>query len=440
MCCSHSSQRWKRRRVPTRQSQRKRHHAKKARAIISTASMPQSQILTVSQLTRRIKDAVEGSFPLVWVQGEITNCMRAGSGHVYLTLKDDTAQIRAVVWRTTAARLRFELHDGLEVLASGPIEIYEARGTYQLIVEQLLPQGLGALELAFRQLCEKLMAEGLFAAERKRKIPRFPRRIALITSPTGAAVRDMLQVITRRWQGTDIVIVPVAVQGEGAAAQIAAALAAVHRIPRVDVVITGRGGGSLEDLWAFNEEIVARAIFLCQIPVVSAVGHEIDVTVADLVADVRALTPSEAGALVVPFHDEVRAELSRLQQHLLQVLRSQVATARARLETLGSRRVMTRPVERIHELARRIDELELRARRAVQHRLAVVREQVAALGGRLEALSPLKVLERGYSVTRLVQSGTVLRTSDQARPGELVETLLQSGKITSRVEAVQPEQ
>jgi exodeoxyribonuclease VII large subunit len=410
------------------------------RVTISTAGTSQPSILTVSELTHEIKDAVEGNFPLVWVQGEVTNCTRAGSGHVYLTLKDDSAQIRAVVWRNTAARLRFDLHDGLEVVAAGPVEVYEARGTYQLIVEQLLPQGVGALELAFRQLCEKLSAEGLFAAERKRKLPRFPRRIALITSPTGAAVRDMLQVITRRWQGADIVIVPVAVQGDGAAAQIAAALAAVHRIPRVDVVITGRGGGSLEDLWAFNEEIVARAIFGCQIPVVSAVGHEIDVTVADLVADVRALTPSEAGELVVPVHDEVRAELLRLQQHLLQALRSQAATARARLEAMGSRRVLTRPVERIHELARRIDELEVRARRAVQHRLAVVREQLAAVGGRLDALSPLKVLERGYSVTRLIQSGTVLRSSDQARPGDLLETLLQSGKITSRVETVQTEQ
>jgi exodeoxyribonuclease VII large subunit len=396
--------------------------------------MPEQPILTVSQLTRQIKDAVEGSFPAVWVQGEVTNCQRAGSGHIYLTLKDDTAQIRAVVWRTTAARLKFDLRDGLEVVAAGPVEVYETRGTYQLIVEQLLPQGVGALELAFRQLCEKLSAEGLFAVERKRRLPRFPRRIALITSPTGAAVRDMLQVISRRWQGTNIVIVPVAVQGDGAAAQIAAALRSVHRLPHVDVVITGRGGGSLEDLWAFNEESVARAIFDCRIPVVSAVGHEIDVTIADLVADVRALTPSEAGELVVPFLDEVRAELLRLQQHLLQALRSQAVTARARLEALGSRRVLTRPGERIHELFRQIDELELRARRATAHRLVVVREQLAAAGGKLEALSPLKVLERGYSVTRLVPSGAVVRSSEQVRAGDLLETLLQSGKITSRVE------
>ncbi|MBI3861256.1 MAG: exodeoxyribonuclease VII large subunit [Planctomycetia bacterium] len=396
--------------------------------------MSQPPILTVSQLTRQIKDAVEGSFPLAWVVGEITNCTRAGSGHVYLTLKDDAAQIRAVVWRNTAARLRFDLHDGLEVVAAGPVEVYEARGTYQLIIEQLMPQGMGALELAFRQLCERLKAEGLFAPERKRPIPRFPRRIALITSPTGAAVRDMLQVITRRWSAAELVIVPVAVQGEGAAAQIAAALRAVHRLPRVDVVITGRGGGSLEDLWAFNEELVARAIFDCKVPVVSAVGHEIDVTVADLVADVRALTPSEAAELVVPHHDAIRTELSRIRQHLAQALVSRAAAARARLEALATHRVLTKPTERLHDLSRQIDEIEIRANRAIRQRLKQIREQLAANGGRLDALSPLKVLERGYSVTRLAASAEVVRSTGQAKPGDLLETLLQSGRLTSRVE------
>ena len=396
--------------------------------------MSQSPVLTVSQLTRQIKDAVEGNFPLAWVLGEITNCTRAGSGHIYLTLKDDSAQIRAVVWRNTAVKLRFDVHDGLEVVAAGPVEVYEARGTYQLIIEQLMPQGVGALELAFRQLCDKLKAEGLFGPERKRPIPQFPRRIALITSPTGAAVRDMLQVITRRWQAADIVIVPVAVQGEGAAAQIAAALRGVHLLPGVDVVITGRGGGSLEDLWAFNEEIVARAIFDCRIPVVSAVGHEIDVTVADLVADVRALTPSEAAELVVPHHDAVRAELGRLRQHLARALVSQAATARARLDALATRRVLTRPAERLHDLSRQVDELELRARRAIGNRLKMVRQQLATAGGRLEALSPLKVLERGYSVTRLIPSGQVLRSGEQAQPGDKIETLLQTGRLVSRVE------
>ncbi|MBS0260513.1 MAG: exodeoxyribonuclease VII large subunit [Planctomycetes bacterium] len=392
-------------------------------------------VLTVSQLTRQIKDAVEGNFPLCWVVGEITNCTRAGSGHYYLTLKDDTAQIRAVIWKNTASRLKFAIHDGLEVVAAGPVEVYEARGTYQLVVEQLMPQGLGALELAFRQLCEKLQAEGLFAPERKRPIPRFPRRIALITSPTGAAVRDMLQVITRRWQAVDIVVVPVAVQGDGAAAQIAHALRNVHKLPGVDVVITGRGGGSLEDLWAFNEEVVARAIYDCRIPVVSAVGHEIDVTVADLVADVRALTPSEAAELVVPHRDAVEAELTKLQQHLSKALVSQAAAARSRLDALASRRVLTRPAERLHDLARAVDDLELRARRAMSHRLAMIRQQLQAMAGQLEALSPLKVLERGYSVTRRVPSGEVIHSAAQVQVGDQLETLLQAGRIVSRVES-----
>lgn len=397
--------------------------------------MSKPQAITVTELTRRIKDAVEGSFPFVWVQGEITNCTRAGSGHVYLSLKDDSAQIRAVVWRSTAVRLKFELRDGLAVVAAGPVEVYEARGTYQLVIEQLQPQGIGALELAFRQMCEKLAAQGLFAPERKRPLPRFPRRIALVTSPSGAAVRDMLQVIGRRWRAVDIVIVPVAVQGETAAGEIAAALRSVHRIPGVELVIAGRGGGSLEDLWAFNEEVVARAIFECRLPVVSAVGHEIDVTIADLVADVRALTPSEAAELVVPHANEVRADLLRIERHLAQALRGRAAAARARLESLSSRRVLARPAERLHELARQVDELELRARRALANRFRFARHELATAGGRLDALSPLKVLERGYSVTRLLASGAVVRSAAQVQPGDLLETRVHSGQFTSRVES-----
>ncbi|MFN0053375.1 MAG: exodeoxyribonuclease VII large subunit [Planctomycetales bacterium] len=391
-------------------------------------------ILTVAQVTRQIKDAVEGNFPLVYVLGEISNCTRAGSGHVYLTLKDDTAQLRAVIWKGTASRLRFDLHDGLEVIAVGPVEVYEARGTYQLVVQQLAPQGIGALELAFRQMCEKLEAQGLFAQERKRPLPRFPRRIALVTSPTGAAVRDMLQVITRRWPAAKVVVVPVAVQGEGAAAQIARALQTVHRLPEVDVVIAGRGGGSLEDLWAFNEEVVARAIFDCRIPVVSAVGHEIDVTIADLVADRRALTPSEAGELVVPHRDEVLADLRRLQQRLAQGLRAQAVAARGRLDSLATRRVFTRPLERLHDHARRLDEWDLRLRRAIGHRLETARQQLGSASATLLALSPLQVLERGYSVTRRSDSGSVVQSAQQVQPGDLIETRLRAGRIVSRVE------
>lgn len=398
--------------------------------------MARPPILTVSQITRQIKDAVEGNFPYVYVLGEVSNCTRAGSGHIYLTLKDDAAQLRAVMWRSAAARLRFDVHDGLEVIAVGPVELYEARGTYQLVIEQLVPQGLGALELAFRQLCAKLEAEGLFAPERKRPLPRFPQRIALVTSPSGAAVRDMLQVILRRWPGASVVVVPVAVQGEGAAAQIADALRSVHRIPGVDVVIAGRGGGSLEDLWAFNEEIVARAIVACRIPVVSAVGHEIDVTVADLVADRRALTPSEAGELVVPHRDEVRAGLGRLEQRLMHALRRQAHSSRALLEGLASRRVFARPAERLHALGQRLDDIEARLCCGAARRVERGRQHLHSLAGRLEALSPLKVLERGYSVTRRLSDGTVLCTTAGVAPGEQIETRLARGSITSRVETV----
>ena len=399
--------------------------------------MAKAPLLTVSELTRQLKDAVEGNFPYVWVVGEISNCTRASSGHIYLTLKDDTAQIRGVVWRNAAARLKFDMHDGLEVVAAGPLEVYAARGTYQIVIEQMLPQGLGALELAFRQVCEKLEAEGLFAAERKRPLPRFPRRIALVTSPSSAAVRDMLQVIGRRWTGTDIVIVPVAVQGAGAAAEIAAALRRVHLLPRVDVVITGRGGGSLEDLWAFNEEVVARAIFDCPLPVISAVGHEIDVTVADLVADRRALTPSEAGELVVPHRDEIQSELQRLQHRLAHALQGRAAAARSRVESLATRRVLTRPLERLHEAARRLDELEHRARRAMRNRLAEARQRLAAHSASLDALSPLKVLDRGYSLTQTFPEGHLVRQPEQVQPGIQIQTLLPAGRILSRVEVVE---
>jgi len=272
--------------------------------------MADAEILSVSELTARLKALVETGFPHVCVEGEISNLTKATSGHVYFTLKDEGAQLRAVMWRSAAARIRFELSDGLHVVAVGPVEVYATRGSYQIVVEQLAPQGIGPLELAFRQLYEKLAAEGLFRPERKRPLPRFPRRIALVTSPAGAAVRDMLQVITRRWPACPIVIVPVPVQGASAAPEIAAAFQSLAKIPDVDVVITGRGGGSLEDLWAFNEEVVARAIFACPIPVVSAVGHEIDVTIADLIADRRALTPSEAAELVVPQRTEILSELS----------------------------------------------------------------------------------------------------------------------------------
>ncbi|MBS0205342.1 MAG: exodeoxyribonuclease VII large subunit [Planctomycetes bacterium] len=401
---------------------------------VPTETVP---VLTVSALTFVLKEVVETSFPHVWVSGEISNLMRAGSGHVYFTLKDDAAQLKGVMWRSAAQRLRFDLRDGMDVIVAGAIQVYEARGQHQIVVEQMQPKGIGPLELAFRQLQQKLAAEGLFAPERKRPLPRYPRRVALVTSPTGAAVRDMIQVMTRRWPRVDIVIVPVAVQGDPAAGQIAAALRRVHLIPGVDVVICGRGGGSLEDLWAFNEEVVARAIHACRVPVISAVGHEVDVTIADLVADRRALTPSEAAELVVPLESDVRMELNLMRQRLVSSLRQQTQRARVRLDSLADRRCFTRPLDRLHDLSRRLDELEGRLNRGVRQSVATARQQLHALASSLNALSPLAVLDRGYSLTKRVADGELIDDAGTVAIGDQISTLLARGSMISEVKSIE---
>jgi exodeoxyribonuclease VII large subunit len=357
---------------------------------------------------------------------------------VYLTLKDEQAQIRAVLWRGTASRLPFELADGLEVVAFGSVEVYAPRGSYQLVIRHLQPKGVGALELAFRQLKEKLEKEGLFDPIHKKPLPRYPRRIVVVTSPTGAAVRDFLQVTSRRWTGTEIWICPVRVQGDGAAAEIAAALGRVNRIADVDLIVLTRGGGSLEDLWAFNEEAVARAIFHSKVPVVSAVGHEIDLTIADLVADRRALTPSEAGELVVPNREEVVAWLQRTTYRLRAGLRGRTAGARALLEALGRHRVFQKPLERVRDGVRRLDEWDRRAGRAVAHRVKLARSRVERLAHALESLSPLAVLARGYSVT--LADGKVVRRADEVTVGQALHTRVHQGQIRSRVEEAKLDQ
>lgn len=399
--------------------------------------MDEHDILSVTELTQRLKALVETGFSHVCVEGEISNFSRATSGHIYLTLKDETAQIRAVLWRSAASRIRFELHDGLHVVAAGPIEVYAARGTYQLVVERIAPQGIGPLELAFRQRYEKLAAEGLFRPERKRPLPRFPRRIALVTSPVGAAVRDMLQVITRRWPACDIVIVPVAVQGAVAAEEIAAGLRSVPRISGVDVVITGRGGGSLEDLWAFNEEVVARAIFECPIPVVSAVGHEVDVTIADLIADKRALTPSEAGEIVVPAREDVVSDLKHMARRLQAAMQNHLQHRNLLLEGIARSRALARPLELVHDRERLVDEFSERLRRAIGRQIERARHRVEAIGCTIDALSPLKVLNRGYSLTRSMATEKIVRTSRDISAGERIETRLAQGRLTSVVESVE---
>lgn len=395
----------------------------------------QIPILTVSELSNVLKSHIEDSFGLVAVRGEVSNVSRTAKGHVFLTLKDESAQLRAVLWQTTARSLKFQLKDGLEVVAVGGLDLYPARGTYQLVVDDLIPQGIGALELAFRQMREKLAAEGLFDTNRKRELPRFPRRIALVTSPQGAAVRDMLQVILRRWPAAQLVIVPVPVQGDGAAERIARGISLLPQLPDVDVAIVGRGGGSLEDLWPFNEEVVARAIFASSIPIISAVGHEIDVSISDLVADHRALTPSEAGETVVPDASELRLAISQLRERLGRALQSRLSSAQERLDQLRGRPVLSDPRRALEQWDQRLRELFERLQLAQRNRQAQGQAELARLAATLDALSPLKVLARGYSITRNRRTGAVIQSADQIAVGEVIETRLASGQIVSRVES-----
>ena len=309
-----------------------------------SAAGPQRKVLSVSQLNSLIRDTLQSAFPSVWVSGEVVDLSRPQSGHVYLSLKDDQGQLRAVIWRGTASRLRFDLQDGMQVICEGVVDVYPPRGTYQLIIRQLEPRGIGALQLALIQLRERLAAEGLFDPAHKQALPRFPRRIAVITSPTGAAIRDFLEVVRRRWRGSQLLVIPTRVQGAEATDEIIQAMRTAHRLrPRPDVLVLTRGGGSLEDLWCFNEERLVREIYAAQIPVVSAVGHEIDVTLADLVADLRALTPTEAGEHVVPSQIDVGNELRALARVMGSCIRRRWQTAQTRVEALAQRRVLAHP-------------------------------------------------------------------------------------------------
>ena len=392
-------------------------------------------VLSVAALTAQIKGLLEAKFPGVWVSGEISDLSRPRSGHVYFTLKDESAQIRAVMWRSTAERLTFDLSDGMEIIGCGDVEVYPPRGSYQLIVRQVEPQGLGALQLAFRRLHAKLSAEGLFEARHKKNLPTFPCRVAVVTSPTGAAIRDLWEVMRRRWPNIHVTLIPVRVQGEGAAREIAKAIETANRLATPpDVLVVCRGGGSVEDLWCFNEEPMVRAIFASQIPVVSAVGHEIDVTLSDLVADVRALTPTEAGEVLLPSSDEIQRRLHDLGNRLVSSLRRQAIQARTRLDGLAQRRVFLRPYDLIHESSRRLDELDGRATRALLQQIRRTRERLQGVAGKLESLSPLGVLGRGYSVTWRSADGALLHDSSAIEAGEEITTRLAQGQVISRVE------
>lgn len=394
----------------------------------------QETVLSVSDLNRDIKSTLQADFSSVWVTGEVSDLARPNSGHLYLTLKDDSSQIRGVIWKNTAQRIRFPLDDGTQVLCSGDIDVYPPRGTYQLIIRQIEPRGEGALQAALRKLRAKLDAEGLFAAQLKQAIPKFPKRVGVITSPSGAALRDFLQVAARRWQGTELVIIPSRMQGAGSADEVVQAIATAHQLqPSIDALVITRGGGSIEDLWSFNEEKVVRAIHAAQVPVVSAIGHEIDVTLADLVADLRALTPSEAAERVIPSAIEMRSGLDQLGKRLQSMIRSRCSDSRQKLDSLATRRVLLHPEEYVRMWSHRVDELQIRAGRAVAMQLERQQQRVAAVAGQLETLSPLSVLARGYSVT--MKDKAVIRSTEILTEGDLLTTKLDQGVIVSRVES-----
>ena len=400
--------------------------------------MNQPPVISVTELVTAFKEVVESALPPVNVEAEISNCRRSAAGHYYLTLKDQNSEIGAVIWKSTASRLKFEPKDGTKIVATGSLQVYVARGSCQFIISRLQPRGIGELELAFRQLRERLDAEGLFSPHRKRPLPAIPRRIALVTSPTSAAVKDMIQVITRRWPAARLIIVPVPVQGPGAAQQIADGIVAAQRIPAADVIITGRGGGSLEDLWPFNEEIVARAIAASTVPIVSAVGHEIDVSISDLVADRRALTPSEAGEIVVPSVDEFRQHLKGTFGRIHRGLVAHLQRLNLRLQAVETRSVFERPMSLIDERRQRCDDLAERAARGVRRQTESLQQRLCTAAASLEALSPLRVLSRGYSLTS-DGDGKLIRSTAGIMPKSRLQTRIADGVIHSEVTEVCPD-
>lgn len=403
--------------------------------MLSLYDLADAEPPTVSELTAQIQRSLETGFTDIRVVGEISSLSRPSSGHLYFNLKDANASIRAVVWRSSVRNLKVDLESGMEVIGRGRLTVYPPRGDYQLVLDDVVPKGLGAADIALRKLKEKLAKLGYFAADRKKKIPRFPRRIALVTSRSGAAIRDMLEILVRRWPAAEVLVGPVRVQGEEAPIDIARMMAAVSRVRGIDVVILGRGGGGKDDLHAFNDERVARAIFACPIPVISAVGHEIDVTIADMVADRRALTPSEAAEIATPDRVELRKHLGARGQRLLDLLRHRLKAHRQRLDDFAGRRVMQKPVERLRDRERRLDEIDQRLRASMRRRIEIGDARVAALAGKLDSLSPLNVLARGYSLTRTTE-GLVVRSHSDVKAGDEIDVLLADGRLTAVVTQV----
>lgn len=399
----------------------------------------QRKVFTVSQLTREVRMMLETGFGGVWIEGEISNLIKHTSGHMYLSLKDEGSQIQAVIFRNVNQHIRFEMKDGLKVLVYGKITVYEKRGQYQIVVERIEPKGIGALELAFRQLVEKLRREGLFDPANKKPIPYLPERIGVITSPTGAVIRDILNITRRRFPSIPVLLYPVKVQGEGAAEEISRAIEDMNRLALCDVLIVGRGGGSLEDLWAFNEEGVARAIYASRIPVISAVGHEVDVTVSDLVADRRAPTPSAAAEMVVPSLEEIFERMREHRERIHLSMKNFIANQKELLLNLKESYALTQPGRLIEQARQRLDEITRQLGNYLKSFLVNKKGSFAKVLAQLEALSPLAILARGYSLT-LDEAKQVIRNAKQVKTGEVLLTQLAKGSLRSKVLSVHGEE
>ena len=449
----------------------------------SPTAPEETRLWTVTEVTLAMKDLLEPEFADLWVVGEVTNVSRPASGHLYFSLKDEGALLGAVVWRSDVRRLRFDLEAGQEVLVHGRLDLYAPYGNYKIVVDRIEPRGAGALQVRFEQLKKKLAAEGLFDEARKRPLPLIPRAIGIVTAPRGAAVRDLVRTILERFPGASILVRPAKVQGEGAAEDVAAGIGDLVASGLVDVIVVARGGGSAEDLWTFNEEVVVRAIVASPFPVLSAIGHEIDFTLSDFAADVRAKTPTHAGVLVVPDlrdllrrleesggrlrravegrmrflsagmdsireHWVLRRPLARLEmaaqtldarfERLPALVRARISAARAHAVEMGRRLEGARPQAWLERGAERLAGLERRIEAGLSQLVPRARERWSAALDTLESRSPLRILARGYSLTRVEGSAAFLTDASQVRPGDLLETTLHAGRALSRVEAAHP--
>lgn len=391
---------------------------------------------TVLELTRYLKNKIESDHALanLWVKGEISNFKRAASGHLYLTLKDASSCIRVVMFRSRARRLLFDPEDGMSVRVRGYVSIFERDGQYQLYAEEMEPDGSGALFAALELLKKKLAAEGLFDPARKQKLPRYPACVGIITSPTGAAIRDMLKVLRRRWPTLRIMLAPVKVQGEAAPGELAGAIKLLNKVPGIDIIIIGRGGGSIEELWAFNTETVARSIAWSRIPVISAVGHETDFTIADLAADMRAPTPSAAAEMAVPDRREINSMLELYHRRMARCVQQQVSSYRRRVDYCARNRVLARPVAHLCDQRRQVvDLLDKQLNKAAAESVRARANRLSLLAGRLNALSPLSTLARGYSFTT-GYGNTVINSANQVSPGDEVTVHLYRGRLFCTVQ------